>query len=179
MRLKKIKLWLRLFIVGNVLAIAIGALLVKTNERQKTEVIDIIKTIAKEDNKIRHLEDLKEFARKIASDQNMIHKQFIPSKGEVAFIEFVENLGSSTGVNVKIDSADVDSSSKTDHFGTVSFRVETTGRLKANMNFLKKLEYSPYALTMKRVDISTVDDTRKSWRGVFEFIVHKINSNIN
>lgn len=171
---KKVKFFLWLLILGNILVVSVGVALFFMNKTKKAEITAVMLSIADEEDKVKNLAELKKFADGIVASRNAINSHFIPAKGVVPFIEFVEGLGSNVGVDLKINSADAEPLKKGSNFETIRFRVEATGSQQAILGFMKRLEYAPYSITLGRADLAVLDETAKTWRGVFEFSADKM-----
>lgn len=81
-----------------------------------------------------------------------VDSYFLPAKGTVSFVEFVESLGRVAGTKVSIKSIGVDEGGAEDFKDVLSVAVDVYGNWNSLMNFLSLIESAPY-----HVDISSAD----------------------
>ena len=117
------------------------------------------------------------FLASTVDERTKLDTYFIPKGGEVAFIELLENLGTTTKVTLGVsDVALGEVVPKSDRFGELTLRLQTTGTFAATMQFLTLLEILPYNLKVKEVYLGLVSGSAKSaiWQGVYVLKVERL-----
>jgi len=111
------------------------------------------------------LKDLKIFENYIADTKNerfLIEKTFINRDELVTFIEDLEGVGRDSGVDVRVESANLAASPKD---AGPSLHLEARGNFSSVFKYSLLLENLPYEIVFEKIDIDKVGGEDAPWRG--------------
>jgi len=127
-----------------------------------------------------------EYLKNIDNDLTNITNSIIPSGEDVKFIEDLESLARSDGLEIVIDSLSFEADKRADANGVVvlSVKAKTVGTWTGNYSFLTQLESLPTKVKVKnvtlgdKIDVSLVDSDHApkptdKWESSFEINVLK------
>lgn len=181
-KLKKISAILfSLVLVG-----ATGFYLLFRDVRIKNEnIYKISQEISFQSDKQDYLTKTEKLIEDIGSDLEKINSQIISKDGDVAFIERLEKMARDNGLEISIDSLDIqdEKNIESEEITTLKIRAKTKGRWDGTYKFLSQMEVMPYKLSINDFSfINTTDipasgsrpvNPSANWQSSFEIQVLK------
>jgi hypothetical protein len=107
---------------------------------------------------------------------DLVNSYFIPSDGEVYFINKVEDIGRSFGLKVVVDSVGVkDDDVKASGLRYLNLKITSSGSWIGNYYFLHSIENLPYYVFVNEADFLNISNkelkTGVLWKGSFDIKV--------
>ena len=179
------KLTITLIIIS---LIALGACFylftnIKKTDKEVSLLAVQIESWVKREESLRSIKSLMEDTKK---EREQLANLFVQSKGEVDFIEAVESLGRTVGVNLEIESVGVETMKGKTSSSTELFRLsaKTEGSWSGIINLLTLLENMPFSISFENLNLRKISGGSNSkdskqepssyWSGNFTFSVLKI-----
>lgn len=114
------------------------------------------------ENQINALQDFQNNSLAYEQDIQKLNQAFVSSEAPVEFIEFLEKLANSQGLEISLSSVKDASEKKGERLTTV-FQATIAGNYPAVLSFLKKLEQSAWLIKIDQVDINRIEDKTKPY----------------
>ncbi len=113
------------------------------------------------------LKDFKIFESFIADTENermLVEESFVSREELIKFIENIERVGVGSGVDVRVESANLAPDEKNSR---PSFRLETSGNFSSVFRFPLLLENLPYEISFDEINITKSGDLKEPWNAVY------------
>jgi Tfp pilus assembly protein PilO len=150
-----------LIIICNIAAIAGYYLLFQYIKTQTEAASSLTSTLSLSEQKNSHLNSLRSVVKDTEGKRQQLAAFLLSSDGEISFIEQVETLAKSSGLNEKTNnvSSIAGSTVSTKIF---QMQIETTGSWSNLMYFLNQLENLPYNVRVQNVSLNKQSGDSKS-----------------
>lgn len=126
--------------------------------------------IAKLEFRMRKLKELKKDHAKIEPDFKKIKSLFVDSKKPIRFITFTERIADESGVKINIAPGS-GSESNNKKWSPVFFKIEASGSFSSFLNFIEKIEYSPWLLSINSLEIKVLEKEKEEKKeGITAFL---------
>lgn len=102
-----------------------------------------------------HLAQFKQTYKQVQPDLQKIDSLFIAHKSPVEFIEFVEQTANGSGLAIDISTSGLKQDSP---WSSMAFQIELTGSFSKCLQFVKKIESSPYLIEIQSLRIKKVSE---------------------
>ena len=128
------------------IALAVLVFFFKTIENKNKHTSVVLATLA---DKVKQKENMKSLVEKISKVSEMsdtINSYFVNGKEVDSFINYLENLGASAGVELEVQNFDVSTTSKE----ILNVTISTKGNFSNTMKTLMLIENAPYKINITK-----------------------------
>ncbi len=146
MKSKNDILILGLSITVTLIALAVLIFFFKTIENKNKHTSAVLTTLAEKVKQKENMKSLVEKLNKVSEMSATINSYFVDSKEVDSFINYLENLGTSAGVELEVQNFDVSPNSK----NILNVTISTKGSFSNTMKTLILIENAPYKINITR-----------------------------
>lgn len=127
-------------------ALAVLIFFFKTIENKNKHTSVVLTTLADKVKQKENMKSLIEKVNKVSEMSDTINSYFVNSKEVDSFINYLENLGSSAGVELEVQNFDVSTISK----DVLNVTISTKGSFSNTMKTLILIENAPYKINITK-----------------------------
>jgi len=137
------------------------------------QIVEDKKNLASFKNEVQKAEQFEESYQNLEINPEKINEFLVNPSIPIELIKFIESLGKSENLYIKISPASVLKTDK-DYWNSIGFSIELVGDFPSTMKFLEKLESSHYFIKTQKLHTRTLSEKDASFGKYASFPVGEI-----
>ncbi len=162
--MKKITTTQKILILTGILSVCLSfsyVYLYKKIEILSEEIVSVESDLAVANKKVKNKKDTTNVLNKTVNERKKLLSGFVSSEDPTKFLELIESTGKKSGVDVEVQSLNVESKEKESNFIKTVLLVK--GDWESVFKFISLLEVFPYMVTISQSTFTSNEDGR--WEG--------------